>query len=264
MIGEVQIKPYLSYSRLSTFLKCPKQYEFKYIKNIIAPPSGAMMQSRVWHETLETNYRQKIKTKKDLDIYEMVALYEKKFKEAFKEDVVLNGQSYDDLLTQGIKITEIHHEFIAPHVQPVSIEQKFTVSLGDEFPFNLLGIWDVIDEDGTIIDNKAYSKTPSQADVDSDLQLTLYALGYRLLNKKNEKGLRLDCVIKNKKLKTIQLSTSRTIEQCRWMLKMIEGLVSAIETDIFYPNPTGWHCSKQYCYYFDMCKENGGKNVCTN
>jgi len=61
-------KKYLSFSQLSMFLRCPRQYEFRYIHGLKIPPSGAMVQSKVRHQTLEQNYRQKIQSSKDLRV----------------------------------------------------------------------------------------------------------------------------------------------------------------------------------------------------
>lgn len=33
-------KKYLSFTQLSMFLRCPRQYEFRYIKGLKIPPSG--------------------------------------------------------------------------------------------------------------------------------------------------------------------------------------------------------------------------------
>ena len=129
-----------------------------------------------------------------------------------------------------------------------------SLDLGDEFPFDLMGVWDLIERDGTIVDNKAYSKTPSQADLDKDLQFTAYSLAYRATKESIEPGLRMDAVIKNKKPKAVQLTTSRTNDDCRWFLGLVEQVASAIHAGNFYPNPNGWHCSPKFCGYWDRCR----------
>jgi len=45
-------KRQLSYTQLNMFLRCPRQYEYRYIHGLKVPPSGAMVQSRVWHQTV--------------------------------------------------------------------------------------------------------------------------------------------------------------------------------------------------------------------
>ena len=59
---------HLSVTQLKMFLRCPLQYEFRYIKGLKVPPVEAMTLGKSIHSTLEENYKQKIETKKDLPI----------------------------------------------------------------------------------------------------------------------------------------------------------------------------------------------------
>ncbi|MBF0607416.1 MAG: PD-(D/E)XK nuclease family protein [Magnetococcales bacterium] len=255
-IPEVTNKPYLSYSQISMFLKCPRQYEYRYMQGIKCLPSGAMKQSSAFHETAEVNYKQKVYSETDMPLTDMLEVFSDRFDEIFtSEEIVLDeGTTQDKLKDQGVEIVKVHHTNIAPTVQPALIEEKFVISLGDKFPFDLMGIWDIVDINNLIIDNKAYSKTPSQAKIDTDIQLTLYALGYRVSQKQIESGLRIDAIIKNKVCKPVQISTTRTNNDCRKLLNLIEDVTSAILQGMFYPNPTGWYCNQKYCGYWDMCE----------
>lgn len=250
-------KRHLSYTQISMFLRCPKQYEFRYMQGLKKPPSGAMVQSRVWHETLEKNYKQKIKTDTDLPLNDMQEFFSARYDEAFSdEEIIFDTDSNPaKLKDQGVSIVETHHRIIAPTVKPIAVEEKFQISLGEDFPFELMGIWDIIEADGTIVDNKAYKRTPLQNDFDKDLQFTIYSLGYRATKQCTEKALRMDAVIKTKQTKVVQLHTRRTNEECRWVLGLIERIGQAIKGGIFFPNPNGWHCNKKFCGYYDQCKK---------
>ena len=249
-------KKYLSFTQLNMFLRCPRQYEFRYIDGLKIPPSGAMVQSRVWHETLENNYRQKITSDTDLPLPDMQEFFAARYDEVLgNEEVQFEGdENPARLKDQGVSIVSTHHKIIAPRVRPAIVEEKFLISLGEDFPYELMGIWDLVEADGTIVDNKAYKRTPSQKDIDRDLQFTLYSLGYRASKKEIEKGIRMDAVIKNKQPRAVQLRTSRTNEDCRWLLSLIEKVVQAIQGGTFYPNPSGWHCSPKFCGYWEKCK----------
>lgn len=252
-------KKHLSATQLSMFLRCPKQFDYRYIQGLKIPPSGAMIQSKVWHRTVEENYRQKIRSEKDLPINHMTEFYAAEYEQALKAEEIAFDLDEDParLKDQGIAITTAHHELIAPTVQPALVEEKFTISLGDDFPYDLVGVWDLVDKDGVIADNKAYGRTPSQEDVDKDVQLGIYALGYRVSRGKIEKGLRLDAVIKNKQPKPVQIATTRTNGECRFLLGLIEHVARAIQAGVCYPNPNGWHCSPVRCGYWSRCLGKG-------
>jgi RecB family exonuclease len=249
-------KPHLSFTQIGLFLRCPRAYEYRYVEGLKTPPSGAMVQSRAWHEAVERNYRQKVETGTDLPLSDM----QETFAEAFARAVAAEQPVLDDdetpggLKDQGVRIVETHHREIAPGVTPMLVEERFRVNLGPDFPFDLVGVWDLIERDGTIADNKAYGKTPSQDDVDKDLQLTAYALAYRTTTRKTEPRLRIDAVVKNKTPKAVQILTTRTNEDCRWFLRLIEDVARAIKLGVFYPNPQGWHCSPKACGFWTRCR----------
>jgi len=249
-------KPHLSFSQLSMFLRCPRQYCFRYIDGLKVPPSGAMVQSRAWHQAVEHNYTQKVESDQDVPVAEVQEVFAARFDEAVgSEEIAFDaGADPAKLKDQGVGIVAVHHEAIAPAVRPELVEERFRLDLGNEFPFDLVGVWDLVERDGTVVDNKAYSKTPSQADLDKDLQFTAYSLAYRATRDAIEPGLRMDAVIKNKKLKAVQLTTSRTNDDCRWFLGLVEQVASAIDAGNFYPNPNGWHCSHKFCGYWDRCR----------
>ena len=254
-------KKHLSATQLNMFLRCPRQYEFRYIKGFKIPPSGAMVQSRIWHETLETNYKQKIQSDKDLPLSDMQEFFASRFDETFNNEEIEINKPQGKIKDEGTSIVAIHHKIIAPKVHPLLVEEEFRISLGEDFPYELLGYWDIIEREGFIVDNKAYGRTPNQDDVDKDLQLTIYSLGYRAAKKQIEKGIRLDAIIKTKQPKAMQIHTSRTNDDCRWILNLIEQVAQAIKNGIFYPNPTGWNCSPKFCGYWDKCKKNAKEVV---
>ncbi|MDH3208756.1 MAG: PD-(D/E)XK nuclease family protein, partial [Gemmatimonadota bacterium] len=253
-------KRHLSFTQLNMFLRCPRQYEYRYIRGLKVPPSGAMVQSRVWHQTVELNYRQKIDSDRDLGLGEMQEFYVAQFDAALaSEDVAFEPHEKPGRLKdQGTAIVAAHHKTIAPEVRPLLVEERFTVNLGEDFPFDLVGVWDLVERDGTIADNKAYGKTPRQEDLDKDLQFTAYALGFRVTRGEIEPGLRMDAIVKTKNPKAVQLHTRRTNDDCRWLLRLIEQVGTAIDSGIFYPNPNGWHCSPRFCGYWGLCM--GSKN----
>lgn len=155
---EKPAKRFLSATQISMFLRCPKQWEFRYVEGRKNPPSGAMVQSKAWHRTVEQNYTQKIESEKDLPLSHMQEFFASAYDEALQAEEIDFGTNEDPgrLKDQGVDITTAHHKFVAPKVRPLLVEEKFCISLGDDFPFDLLGYWDLVDKDGMVVDNKAY------------------------------------------------------------------------------------------------------------
>jgi hypothetical protein len=251
-------KKHLSYTQISMYLKCPRQYELRYLQGLRLPASGPMVQSRAWHETVEHNYLQKITSNVDLPLSEMEDFFVYRLEGALSgEEIALRDrETPESLREQGLSIVVAHHKSIAPKVRPYLVEEKFTISLGDEFPYVLTGVWDVVEEDGTIADNKAYGKCPTQAEVDENLQFTAYSLGYRVTKQKIEPKLRMDAVIKDSPPRAMQFTTRRTNTDCHRLLKLIEKMAQAIKSGNLPSNPRGWWCSPRFCgYWGSRCME---------
>ena len=132
------------------------------------------------------------------------------------------------------------------------MEHQFRVGLGDTH--DLKGAIDLVETTGTVVDHKTFAKTPSQGDVDRDIQLTAYALA-QSLGGETPPDLRLDVVVKNKTPKTAQLKTKRTENDLLWFVEMFVQIEKAIRAGVFPPNPTGWHCSPAMCGYWDRCQQ---------
>lgn len=274
----------VSFSQISLYLKCPRQYKFRYVEKISTPPSSAMAQSSAWHATVEVNFRQKMTTRKDISLKKMLEIFKVEFRKRFDPsyisemiEVAMNegaspevlerfrkdlrdaqgmiygeGETYDTVLDEGFGIVQCHHNILAPRIFPIGVEEKFTFELAPGIDFN--GVWDVLEE-GVVADNKAYGKSPNQGDFDKDLQFSGYAWAFRKKYGKLPRKIRMDCIVKNKVPKAVQLETYRTDKQIKWFEELVVEVVRGMNGGAFFPNTNGWHCSPKYCGYWGKCME---------
>lgn len=253
---------WLSATQIGMWLRCPRQYYFRYIEGLKIPPSGVMKQSSVFHLAAEKNYIQKVSSRVDLPTDELTDYYADQFDVEFqREEVKLNaGETTGALKDQGIDIVKTYAAGIAPHVQPVEVESKFeiTIGRGDEQVL-LKGVIDVVDERGVVRDNKAIapSRVPNPFQLATDTQLSTYALARRLITQKAEPMLTMDAVIKYAFPEARILPTARSREGLKLHLNMIGHIGKAIRNEIFPTNPNGWWCSPKWCGYFDRCMGRG-------
>lgn len=252
-------KPHISYSQINMFLRCPRQYEFRYVNGLKFPPGAALLLGKTWHAGIETNYKQKMETGKDLPIEQMKDIFSDNLNQSAEQEeyVFREGESLDSVKDVGIQITELHHKAIAPKVEPLLVEKEFRLPLKNRNK-DLLGYIDLVDgKNGIfIVDNKSKSKTPSQREFDGDLQFSIYSLAHRMITGELESGLRMDCVVKTKTPKAVQLYTTRETNELVWVLDLIETVDDAIQTGVFPPsNPvSNFLCSEKWCGYWDICK----------
>ena len=249
-------KPHLSVSQIERWIRCPRQWYFRYIRGIRGLPGAPLLIGSCFHKAAEVNYLQKIDTGKDLSADDMCDAYLLEWDKKMEEDhAPMSDASIEDAKETGMRVVRCHRAKIAPNVRPKLVEQKFVLDLGDTFPFTLLGYIDLVEEDDTIVDNKAYKNKPYQSDVDSSVQFSAYSLAYRAIYQRVEPCCRMDAVTKQKTSQAVQLVTSRTNHDLRWFVRLLEDIANAIVNEMYYPCPGGWHCSERYCDYWSLCRE---------
>jgi len=192
-------KPHFSVSQLKTFLRCPKQYEFKYVQGLRVPPSLLLNSGKAIHATLEGNSKHKMSKKVDMDIDDMRDLqaaehdrYTADVEDATKKEI---GQDKD----ASLSIVGTYRRTQAPYITPIAVEYGFSVEIPEALDDGLgplrpvIGFIDSFAQvpdtrpgptkgQGVIAleDYKKVRKRKSQLEVDIDPQLTMYDYVYNL------------------------------------------------------------------------------------
>ena len=256
-------RPHLSNTSISMYLRCPRQYYWRYEEHRKTPPAGAMIQGRVGHLAVEHNYRQKIDTTKDLPVDEVTDYFAETFDDEIKkeEPIYDEGQTAPTLKDEGVLLVKEHRLKLAPTIMPATVEEKVNLDFGkDDVAFSLMAIFDLVDQDRNIRDNKFISRTPTADDLAKDTQLSTYSLAYRMQQRRDhgdqaqpETGLKIDAVVKNKTPKALTLTTGRTREALRLHLNTIGQVAKGIKAEVFPMNVGTFWCSKKMCGYWDIC-----------
>jgi hypothetical protein len=255
------MKRHLSPSQLGMLTRCGLQYEYRYVKGLKRPPGIAAYVGTGTHRSVEANMQSVIDTKimipkeHALDVARdaVEAEWTKEPPLLSPEEKSLplpqlRGQSIDG----AVSLAALHYDNVAPGIEPLHVERKFTLSLHG-FPFDFMGVID-IQEPKKIRDTKTRSKSPSQQEADSSLQLTAYHMGVQILEGKAPEIVQLDALVSTKVPKAVHLSSTRTVEDHHRLLRRLEYAAQAIELGAFLPAPEdSWICSEAHCGYWDMC-----------
>ena len=125
-----------------------------------------------------------------------------------------------------------------------------------EVIIDLVGVFDLIelDTEGTpvVVDHKTAAKRFSDADLESNLQLTAYGLASRQIHQIDGAVLlRIDMMIKNKVPLFEQKFSIRSANTDRKFIRLASDILQAMESEAFFPN-TGWQCGscqvRSFCY----------------
>jgi RecB family exonuclease len=255
--------PHISVSALKMYERCPQQYAFRYVDGLRIPPGVAQIKGRAFHGGIAHNFRQKVQSRTDLPLDVVKDATAEAVDTEFAGEVFLNPDEKSVGLATlrgttkdaAVKMVGVHHEKIAPAIQPALVEQKITLKPDPgKFPMNIMGILDLADENDVIRDNKTASKSPNAEAAARSQQLTTYALLFRAFTGRRETGVALDTVVMTEagNLSVKVQESKRDWTDIQALKRRLEVTVAAIKTGIFPPtDPEAWWCSEKWCGYWD-------------
>ncbi len=255
-MNTAQNHDHLSYSQINTYLTCPLKYKFHYL-NQIEPPfvSSALVFGSCIHEAVGA-FHQSCLEGDPLFPSQLHDVFRQAWDSHSKERQIrfFNGDAAESLTTKAKLMLDVFHEAFDPGVQIIGIEEPFEVNLGKRMP-PLVGWIDAVElaQDGTVsvIDLKTASKRYSDNTVHSNVQLTCYSLGAKVLGFNGETRFRLDVLLKTQNPELIRYETTRNEVDRERFLKLVKSVWQGIKKEVFFPK-ADWQCGQ--CPFLDNCK----------
>jgi hypothetical protein len=280
-------KEYLSASQVSMYLRCGKQYEFRYIDNIVAPPGIAMIKGTAVHRGLEAYYKERMNGATPLTPTQVVEFCVMTLEdEAKTQELDMPGALKDQTIVEITNAASPYVEHVAHLITPVAVEQelRYEANCG----VALLGYLDLVREptqieleanlpdENHLCDYKISGKKWSADKLQNDLQFNIYSLATGIA----------DIEIHNmtpgpkkpKQHKTIPADYLADVQDITDNIRIvrnkfdgseyehveniIENVAGGITKGVFMPcSPDGWVCSATWCGYWKLCR---GKHKCVS
>jgi hypothetical protein len=238
-------------SAINMFLKCPRQYMFRYLMNMRVQPKAALTVGIAFDAAAGHNFKQKIETKEDLKTADVLDAYSTEFdKHAPQTD-----WSDDDPSKQkdmGAKMVAVFHEKGAPKIKPVTVQESFR--LETDAGYALGGTFDVVEEGHVVRDQKT-SKGEYAADaVEVEIQPAVYSFAYEAKHGVKP-DFAFDVVTKHKEPRYQEVKGRVSEAQTQQLFEAISLMHNSIQQGAFqYAAPGAWWCSKDWCGYWSQCK----------
>lgn len=242
------ILDHVSHSQIGMWLRCPKQWEYRYVQGLKVPPSGALIEGRCYHETLERNFKQKIVTREDMPLDDCLDAFSLAWDASLLEEEFIDWERGDPgrVKDEGIGLVKEYRLTTSPSVLPLKVEETHVSEVAG---VKFVCIVDLEDVSLAVIDHKTSARKYIQDDVDKDIQASAAAF---VLNR----GIVFynHVAVKTKTPQIQIVKTYRTRSDIDWWATMAAQVVAQMRTGIAPPRPTGWWCSERFCGYYEQCR----------
>jgi putative RecB family exonuclease len=245
-LTEMREDLHVSVSQIKCYLRCPRQYQFRYVLGAEPEfvPANLVLGSAV-HEGLAAYYRSIMATSESPEFDVCTAAFHATLA-GFKR-ASLRIQNGDDLEAQGTALLRVFYEstYQDPPVV-VGVEVPFSIDLndpvtGEVLEEKLVGALDLVireSEKNVVGEHKTAAKKWSKDQIEHEIQLSAYRLVARTLGL-GEVGLRLQVLTKTKVPKRIVEDTDRTERDEREFIEIVVGVLRAVDGQVFFPIRNG-------------------------
>lgn len=243
-------------SEVNCYVQCSAKYRFQYVDRIQVPKALALAFGSSVHSSLEKNYRQKIETREDLSVEEVVQefsdAFDRETQEVEKVELLEEPESKDI----GIKLVGCYHRKIAPILQPKAVEHKVEATYKG-YDYGITGTIDLLTENLELHDHKTAGKRMSAPPDSHVRQGSAYHLMATAIGEKI-KSVSFDYLVK-KKNPEVYSAVIQTDPM--YFLKLAQVVGEAVQRGVFIPNRDSVMCNKRFCKYFAVCEKSYGGRV---
>lgn len=247
-------KNYISFTQYSQFLRCPRQFAYRYVEGLKIPPKSSLILGKGVHRGLEWAFGEHLRLgeppKQNVVLDATLEAVENELKEIPKSEIDwVKGDSEGKIKDDGVNLVRTYE----PHrliTIPKSVEKKFDIEFKN-VDYKLTGRVD-LETEKEIIDFKTTARKQSEESASQSDQLTIYQM-----QGEPKESLELHVLVRNK-IPEYQIlkSKPRSNEAVNDLLENIGKVATLIKAGIFpkvLENTAGSPCS--WCGYYQLCRK---------
>ncbi len=244
---------HLSFSSISLYLDCPEAWRRKYLAQEPTVVSPALVFGSAFHDTVE----QHLITPTDL-----LQTWQEKWTARTEGQTIDWGlDTPEQHCAEGLRVLgepkiqqAIAGMTVAHDEHGPCVERKITLNVPGVL-VSVIGYIDLIAADHVPGDIKTSSRSWSADKAQGNLQSLFYLAAL------NQAGIhshhwtfRHYIFVKTKAPQAQILEHRHQPGELFFLFKMIQGVWTAIEREVFPVNPTGWRCSPTWCDFYANCR----------
>lgn len=242
-------------SEIQTFLKCGKQWVFRYVEGIVTPPKAALTVGSSVDAGVTRNLAQKVSSKVDLPLDDVLDVFSTDF-DIRAQETEWDDEKPGEQKDMGAALLKLHHTEFAPNIAPATVQENFIIET--DAGFSLGGTIDLVEENGIVADTKTAKTKYADDAITRAIQPAMYDFAYEALRGKKATAFRYDVLIKPTKTigpRAQRVQAEVTEGDREHLFDAILNMDKAIKAGVALPAAEGsWWCSKDWCGYWSRCK----------
>ncbi|MBI5543814.1 MAG: PD-(D/E)XK nuclease family protein [Deltaproteobacteria bacterium] len=257
---------YTSVSQVKTYLRCPRQFELKYVRGVPAAflPAPLVFGS-AFHSALAAYYGEMEVSGMPLRRDHVLDVFRTEWARALDGPVPLQVDEEEDaatsLVDKGVSMLHAFVEHAEKNLEGVTVEaveSSFAVVIhdpdsGEPLEEQLVGTMDLVVLDHgqrVVVEHKTSAKKYSADQLRYDLQLTGYKIAARQAGM-GDVGLRFQVITKAKVPAVQVVDVARDDQDEEDFVRTAVGVLRAIDAGVSYPVRSTWMCRS--CQYAHAC-----------
>jgi hypothetical protein len=249
----------LSYSQISSLLRCGRAYEFSYVKHSPLILNPNLIYGRCLDRAVAYGFTRKLNNLpvSEAELIEMVQVF---FEEETREKLTYSkagepqlevkaidwqGEEPDDIRARLKELIALYYREMWDKVEPVSVQERWERKVGGVL---LVGYTDLIVKGPAVVDLKYSRRKMSETQVDNDIQ----SVAYSVLSGIDK--FMFHQILDLKEPKVAVYGKQVEEHQKKWFENLVGYAARLIEEKIFVPNPFNFFCSMQDCSWWAECR----------
>ncbi len=248
---------HLSYSSISSYLACPRNWSFKYVDKLPTYGTPDLTIGTAIHGAVEEYLRQTERTQEPA-----------KFLSQAWEDALGRGEVFwgtdtpESTYNEALRL--VSDDQVIYNLSTITpartedgsarIEEKVELRVPG-VPIPIIGYIDIQTADGTPADLKTSARSWTQDRAQSETQSLFYLAALNQAGRTvRDWKFRHYVLVKTKKPQFQVLEHAHKPGEIFWLFSMIYNVWRGIQAEVFPENPTGWRCSPSFCDFWTKCR----------
>lgn len=249
---------YLSYSSVSTYLLCPRSWQFRYIDKVAVPTSPNLIFGSAVHAAIEQYV---IANRAGNVVQSAAEIFDADWPERVCRETIAWGDDDPDgmnragvaLLSAPEVVTTIDSLVPLLWHDRLAIEEKVTLRVPG-LPIPVVGYVDLIAQDGVPCDFKTASRKWSADKAREETQPLFYLAALNQAGLPANWKFRHYVFVKGTKPTVQVFETERNATELFQLFQQIIDVYNAIKARVFPCNTSTWKCSEKWCEYWHLCR----------